>query len=57
MLKRLINLISLLDYLYGSVELNTMAVFEVCKKYNFDKVEVLRMVKSSFLNSVGFIAP
>ncbi|WP_163499859.1 hypothetical protein [Helicobacter suis] len=32
---------------FVSVELDTMAAFEVCKKYNFDKVEVLRVLKNA----------
>ncbi|WP_163535416.1 hypothetical protein [Helicobacter suis] len=32
---------------FVNIELDTTAAFEVCKKYNFDNVEVLRMLKSS----------
>ncbi|WP_163532738.1 hypothetical protein [Helicobacter suis] len=32
---------------YISVQLDTMAAFEVCKKYNFDKVEALRVLKNA----------
>ncbi|WP_205437210.1 hypothetical protein [Helicobacter suis] len=36
-----------MEFLDFAVQLDTTAAFEVCKKYNFDKVEVLRVLKNA----------